>query len=189
MSEQLSLFTDEELGKSNIHLTKIYTKTGDKGITSLADNTRVKKFSPLIITVGFVDQANSAIGMVVFPEIQDVIDQIQNDLFDLGADLTGSKSIKITQEHIDWLETTIDKYNALIEPAHSFVLPTGQIHNARALVRAAELQVWWASEYEDVNHRIMIYLNRLSDLLFVLARYQNKGQEKLWRPNDGNRIQ
>lgn len=183
--EQQSLFTDEELGISNVHLTKIYTKTGDKGTTSLADMSRVKKVSPRIIAVGFVDQANSAIGMIEFPEIQEIIDQIQNDLFDLGADLTGSNNIKITKERVEYLETMIDMYNELIEPIHSFVLPTGQIHNARASVRSAEVQVWWASEYEDLNPLIMVYLNRLSDLLFVLARYQNKGTEKLWRPTKG----
>lgn len=165
-----------------VHLTKIYTKTGDNGTTSLANNERVKKDSPIIITIGAVDKANSAIGMIDFPEVQPIIDQIQNDLFDLGADLTGSDAIKITKDNVDYLEELIDGYNNLIDPIHSFVLPTGHIHNARAIVRDAEIHAWWAHECDDVNYLIPIYLNRLSDLLFVLARYQNRGKEKLWSP-------
>ena len=110
--------------------------------------------------------------------------KIQNDLFDLGADLTKSKTIKITQKYIDDLELYIDGTNALLEPLHSFVLPTGPIHNARAIVRRAELKVWWAMAYEkEMNELIPIYLNRLSDYLFVLARYDSMTQqETLWKP-------
>lgn len=166
-----------------VHLTKIYTKTGDKGQTSLADNTRDNKDSPLIIAVGAVDEANSAIGMIDGQGNQSIFNKIQNDLFDLGADLTKSKTIKITQKHIDDLELYIDGTNALLEPLNSFVLPTGPIHNARAVVRRAELKVWWAMAYEEeMNKLIPIYLNRLSDLLFVMARYYNKGNERLWQP-------
>lgn len=169
-----------------VHLTKIYTKTGDKGGTSLANGMRVNKISPLIQAIGDVDEANSAIG--VSPFHNDLTDKIQNDLFDLGADLAGSNTIKITQERIDWLESTIDILNKHLEPLHSFVLPTGPLHHARTVVRRAERSVWFAIEIHEYNDEmkfnslIPIYLNRLSDLLFVMARYYNVGNEKLWEP-------
>ena len=165
-----------------IHLTKIYTKTGDDGTTSLANNRREKKDSPLIISIGAIDEANSSIGLIPKDNNYEIFDQIQNDLFDLGADLSGSNTIKITQEYIDRLELYIDGTNALLKPLNSFVLPTGPIHFARTIVRKAELKIWWAMEYEDINKLIPVYLNRLSDLLFVLARYYNIGSEKLWVP-------
>ena len=172
-----------------VHLTKIYTKTGDKGQTSLADNTRDNKDSPLIIAVGAVDEANSAIGMIDGQGNQSIFNKIQNDLFDLGADLAGSKTIKITKDYIDRLELYIDGTNGLLEPLESFVLPTGPLHFARTVVRRAERKVWFAIELHDydeinINDFIPQYLNRLSDLLFVLARYYNKGNEKLWRVNE-----
>lgn len=163
-----------------VHLTKIYTRTGDTGTTSLANNRREKKDSPIIIALGAVDEANSAIGLIPKDGNHKLFDEMQNDLFDLGADLCGSDKIKITQDYIDRLETYIDGTNALLEPLNSFVLPTGPIHFARTVVRRAELKVWWAKEYEEINDLIPKYLNRLSDLLFVLARYYNKGNEKLW---------
>lgn len=163
-----------------VHLTKIYTKTGDDGTTSLANNRREKKDSPIIIALGAVDEANSAIGLIPQDGNYKIFNQVQNDLFDLGADLCGSDKIKITQEYIDRLETYIDGTNALLKPLNSFVLPTGPIHFARTVVRRAELKVWWATEYENINDLIPIYLNRLSDLLFVLARYYNKDKEILW---------
>ena len=168
-----------------VHLTKIYTKTGDSGTTSLANNKRVSKNNPIVIAMGKIDTANSVIGTIPKDENMNVFDQIQNDLFDLGADLCGSNSIKISQNHIDYLEMCIDGTNALLEPLNSFVLPTGQIHHARSLVREAELAVWDVMQYmkyEEINPLLVIYLNRLSDLLFVLARYYNKGNEKLWNP-------
>lgn len=161
-------------------LTKIYTKTGDSGTTSLANNKRVSKHNPIIIAIGKIDTANSVIGLIPKDENMNVFDQIQNDLFDLGADLCGSNNIKITQDHIDYLEMCIDGTNALLEPLSSFVLPTGPIHHARSLVREAELNLWGVMEHEEVNPLLVVYLNRLSDLLFVLARYYNKGNEKLW---------
>lgn len=169
-----------------IRLTKIYTKTGDEGITSIANNERVHKISPLIQAVGDIDEANSAIGLITGHGNQDIFDQIQNHLFDLGADLVGSNNFKITQNHIDILETYIDGTNALLQPLDSFVLPTGQIHFARTVVRRAERSVWMAIEIHEFNDNMTInrmipkYLNRLSDLLFVMARYYNKGNEKLW---------
>lgn len=165
-----------------VHLTKIYTRTGDNGTTSLANNKRVSKHSPIVVAMGKVDTANSAIGMIPKDANHELIDKIQNDLFDLGADLSGSKGIKITQAHIDYLETCIDGTNTLLEPLRSFVLPTGPIHYARTLIRESELKVWEAMEVEEINPLLVVYLNRLSDLLFVLARYYNSSNEKLWKP-------
>lgn len=167
-----------------VYLTKIYTKTGDKGETSIANNKRVKKNSPLIIAIGAVDEANSAIGMIPKDGNHEIFDQIQNNLFDLGADLAESKTIKITKDYIDTLELYIDGTNSLLKPLDSFVLPTGPIHFARTVVRRAEIQVLLAMDYEDINPLIAIYLNRLSDLLFVLARYYNNTNEKLWKPTN-----
>lgn len=168
-------------GALMVNLTKIYTKTGDDGFTSIANNQRLSKITPLIEAIGTVDEANSAIGMT---DRTDIIDSIQQDLFDLGAELAGSKDIKITPERIEWLESLIDDYNEYLEPLRSFILPTGPLHNARAIVRRAERTVWLAIEIHEANDEIKFsrdiprYLNRLSDLLFVMARYYN--MEKLW---------
>jgi cob(I)alamin adenosyltransferase len=163
-----------------VHLTRIYTKTGDDGKTSTATNERIDKSSDLIEAIGAVDEANSAIGMAT-EFYNDIIDRIQNDLFDLGAELSGAPTIIISEERITYLENIIDDYNGYLEPLHSFVLPTGAIHNARTVVRRAERQVW---KIEGINPNIAKYLNRLSDLLFVMARYHNKGNEKLWVPKN-----
>ena len=162
-------------------LTKIYTRTGDDGTTSIGGNERVPKSSVLIEAIGTVDEANSAIGMV---DRNDIIDRVQQDLFDLGAELAGSKTIKIKKDRINWLEDVIDDYNEYLEPLTSFILPTGPFHNARAVVRRAERSVWIAIEIHTditISELIPRYLNRLSDLLFVMARYYNK--EKLWESN------
>lgn len=163
-----------------VHLTRIYTKTGDDGKTSTATNERIDKSSDLIEAIGAVDEANSAIGMATEFH-NDIIDRIQNDLFDLGAELSGATTIVISEARITHLENIIDEYNEYLEPLHSFVLPTGAIHNARTVVRRAERQVW---KIEGINPNIAKYLNRLSDLLFVMARYHNKGNEKLWVPKN-----
>ena len=168
---------------SKNRLTKIYTRTGDEGLTSIGGNEQVYKTSPLIEAIGSVDEANSAIGMM---ERNDIVETIQQDLFDLGAELAGSKTIKITPERITWLENVIDDYNEYLGPLTSFILPTGPIHNARAVVRRAERGVWMAIAIHETNDEIKIsreipkYLNRLSDLLFVMARYYSKDTEKLW---------
>jgi cob(I)alamin adenosyltransferase len=175
----------------SIHLTRIYTKTGDEGSTSLANNVRTSKISPIIEAIGAVDEANSAIGMAL-EYYNDVIERIQNDLFDLGADLAGSSSMKISEDRITYLENVLDDYNSYLEPLNSFVLPTGALHNARTIVRRAERAVWMAIEIHEhnddfkINRNIPIYLNRLSDLLFVMARYHNKDKEKLWIPRNEN---
>jgi cob(I)alamin adenosyltransferase len=163
-----------------VHLTRIYTKTGDDGKTSTATNERIDKSSDLIEAIGAVDEANSAIGMATDFH-NDIIDRIQSDLFDLGAELSGAPTITISEERITHLENIIDDYNQYLEPLHSFVLPTGALHNARTVVRRAERQVW---KIEGINPNIAKYLNRLSDLLFVIARYHNKGNEKLWVPKN-----
>jgi len=156
----------------SIHLTRIYTKTGDDGGTSLANNVRTSKISPIIQAEYY----------------NDIIERIQNDLFDLGADLAGSKSMTISQDRVTYLENVIDDYNEHLEPLNSFVLPTGSLHNARTIVRRAERDVWMAIEIHEhnddfkINRNIPVYLNRLSDLLFVMARYHNKDKEKLWVP-------
>ncbi len=161
-----------------VRLTKIYTKTGDDGTTAIANNERVGKTDPIIEAIGSVDEANSAIGMCGIHN--DIIDTIQNDLFDLGADLAGSEKIRITEERIKYLEALIDDMNSYLEPLNSFVLPTGPVHFARTIVRRAERAVWDT----ECSPIIPQYLNRLSDLLFVMARYHNKGGEKLWKPNE-----
>ena len=163
-----------------VHLTRIYTKTGDNGKTSTATNERIDKSSDLIEAIGAVDEANSAIGMATDFH-NDIIDRIQSDLFDLGAELSGAPTITISEERITHLENIIDDYNQYLEPLHSFVLPTGALHNARTIVRRAERQVW---KIDGLNPNIAKYLNRLSDLLFVMARYHNKGNEKLWVPKN-----
>ena len=176
----------------NVRLTRIYTKTGDDGGTSLANNLRTHKTSPIIEAIGAVDEANSAIGLIPKDGNRQIFDKIQNDLFDLGADLAGSNSIKITKDYIDNIETYIDGTNALLEPLNSFILPTGPIHFARTIVRRAERSVWMAIEIHEnndeynINKNIPVYLNRLSDLLFVMARYYNKDSEKLWVPRNEN---
>ncbi len=157
-----------------VHLTKIYTKTGDEGFTDLANRERTFKTDSIIEAIGAVDEANSAIGLMPH---SDIVDYIQNDLFDLGADLARSQ-VKINEDRIKWLENVIDDHNEYLEPLRSFVLPTGPIHNARSIVRRAERRVW---AVDGVNPLIPKYLNRLSDLLFVMARYHNKGNEKLWQ--------
>jgi len=164
-----------------VHLTKIYTKTGDEGYTSNAKNQRLFKTDPIMEAIGAVDEANSAIGMAI-DEYNDIIERVQSDLFDLGAELAGAPTINISENRIIYLENVIDDYNEYLEPLRSFVLPTGPLHNARTIVRRAEREVW---KIENINLNIPKYLNRLSDLLFVMARYHNKGKEKLWVPNNG----
>lgn len=164
-----------------VHLTKIYTKTGDDGETSNANNERVLKTDPVMQAIGAIDEANSAIGMAT-DEYNDILEIVQSDLFDLGAELSGARTINISENRITYLENVIDDYNQYLEPLRSFVLPTGPLHNARTVVRRAEREVW---RLNNINYNIPKYLNRLSDLLFVMARYHNKGKEKLWVPSNG----
>lgn len=179
-----------------VKLTKIYTKTGDKGTTALGNNSRVPKWHPLIEAYATVDEANSQIGVVLnFGRVDEygysLLKQIQNELFDVGADLctpivniTNLEGIRITPEMVRNLEEEIDEYNATLKPLNSFVLPGGGqtsslLHVARTIVRRAERNAWKAREETYINPDALKYLNRLSDLLFVMARYFSL-DEQLW---------
>ena len=185
-----------------VRLDKIYTRSGDGGITSLANGERVPKHSLRVECYGSVDESNSYIGLARVNIKKGLISQdlgiVQNDLFDLGADLASpykkdkKKSLRITQNQIDRLENTIDKYNKSLKPLTSFVLPGGRtaaanLHVARTIVRRAERSTVLLSKEEQINPLVIKYLNRLSDLLFVCARYQNdKGKlDLLWDPGIG----
>ena len=166
-----------------VRLTSIYTGGGDTGETSLGDGSRVAKLDPRIVALGEVDELNSFVGWTGAG-----LDRIQNELFDLGADLSvpGGGRLQIEQEYIDRLEADIDEANAQLEPLKSFVLPGGsetaaRLYVARAVCRRAERAVLAA---DGANPLAAVYLNRLSDLLFVLARLANGGDEPLWRPGD-----
>jgi cob(I)alamin adenosyltransferase len=166
-----------------VRLTSIYTGGGDAGETSLGDGSRVSKLDPRIAALGEVDELNSVVGWCAAG-----LDRIQNELFDLGADLSvpGGDRLRIEQAYVDRLEAEIDEANAQLEPLKSFVLPGGtetaaRLYVARAVCRRAERAVL---AVDGVNPLAAIYLNRLSDLLFVLARLANGGDEPLWRPGD-----
>ena len=166
-----------------VRLTSIYTGGGDTGKTSLGDGSRVSKLDPRIAALGEVDELNSFVGWTGAG-----LDRIQNELFDLGADLSvpGGDRLRIEQPYIDRLEAEIDDANSRLEPLKSFVLPGGtetaaRLYVARAVCRRAERAVL---AVDRANPLAAIYLNRLSDLLFVLARAANGGDEPLWRPGD-----
>ena len=166
-----------------VRLTSIYTGGGDKGETSLGDGSRVSKLDPRIAALGDVDELNSVLGWCAAG-----LDRIQNELFDLGADLSvpGGDRLRIEQPSVDRLEAEIDAANSRLEPLKSFVLPGGtetaaRLYVARAVCRRAERAVL---AVDGANPLAAIYLNRLSDLLFVLARLANGGDELLWRPGD-----
>lgn len=180
-------------------LDKIYTRTGDDGKTSLGDGTRLPKFHLRVAAYGSVDEANSAIGVaslhVSDAEITKILKHIQNDLFDVGADLCrpqkadAASPLRVTEEQVTWLENQIDRFNAELAPLDSFVLPGGNpgaayLHHARTVTRRAEREVVRLSADAPVNSAVLHYMNRLSDLLFVLARFVNgKGKEDVrWQP-------
>jgi cob(I)alamin adenosyltransferase len=172
-----------------VRLTRIYTRTGDAGETSLGDGSRVSKTDPRVEAMGDVDELNSALGWALAAGKSGTLARIQNELFDLGADLSvpfveGDGKLRVTQESVDRLEAECDAENAELEPLKSFVLPGGseyaaRLFLARAVCRRAERQVL---EVDDVNPIVRTYLNRLSDLLFILARAANAGDESLWQP-------
>lgn len=182
-----------------VRLTKIYTKGGDRGETSLGDGARVAKHDLRVAAYGTVDEANAAIGLVRL-HTETVADamlaRIQNDLFDLGADLCrpgadagDTGMLRIQPEQVQRLEDEIDALNVSLQPLDSFVLPGGRpgaasLHQARTVVRRAERLVTELAGREPVNPLVIQYLNRLSDHLFVLARYLNdKGAaDVLWVP-------
>ncbi len=182
-----------------VRLTKIYTRTGDQGQTSLGDGQRVPKTDARIEAYGTVDELNSSIGLVLSTgppkNVRGWLERIQNELFDLGADLSVPESAKgdrlrVAQEQIDWLEGVCDTVNDELEPLKSFVLPGGtelaaRLHVARTVCRRAERRTVELAEDEPVNPLVVAYLNRLSDLLFILARAANLAadqSEPVWKP-------
>ena len=184
-----------------VRLNKIYTRTGDAGETGLADGSRIAKDHPRAQAVGDVDEANCAIGAALL-HIDDegargMLGAIQNEMFDLGADLAtpgenfapNEMTLRIVQSQIDRLEREIDCINAGLEPLRSFILPGGgggsaELHLARAIVRRAERSAVAAAREVALNPLALIYLNRLSDHLFVMARYlaRKDGGDVLWLP-------
>ena len=183
-----------------VKLNKIYTRTGDDGTTGLVDGSRCPKHSARINAMGLVDEANSAIGLAAVkmtgaPGAE--ITRIQNDLFDLGADLAtpgddfapSEMVLRIVTSQVDWLEQRIDAHNEKLEPLTSFILPGGselaaRLHIARATTRAAERAMVALADADAVNPAALAYINRLSDYLFVLARVVNdKGRMDVkWVP-------
>jgi cob(I)alamin adenosyltransferase len=179
-----------------VRLTRIYTGGGDRGETSLGDGTRVPKVDCRIAAFGAVDELNSQIGLVLSSDVPDgmrqVLTRVQNELFDLGADLSVpfgvTDRLRITDEQISSIEHDCDRFNADLPDLTSFVLPGGselaaRLHVARAVCRRAEREALEAAEQMDINQLALVYLNRLSDLLFILARTANSGGgEPLWKP-------
>lgn len=184
-----------------VHLTRIYTRTGDDGTTGLSDISRVAKTDARLVAYADCDEANAAIGAALAlghpdTQITDVLRQIQNDLFDAGADLSTPivenpkhPPLRIAQSYIDRLEGWCDAYNAGLPALKSFVLPGGSplsalLHVARTVVRRAERSAWAAVDAhpEGVSVLPAKYLNRLSDLLFILSRVANPDGDVLWRP-------
>lgn len=175
-------------------LSKIYTRTGDDGTTGLSDGSRVNKDSPRIEACGTVDELNSIIGMVLAYKLPDAVRRclidVQHDLFDLGGELSIPGSQTIKEADTERLETILDEFNDDLPHLKEFILPAGghatsTTHLARTVCRRAERRVITLAREEDVNSATISYLNRLSDLLFViarvLARFEN-GKEVLWRP-------
>lgn len=185
-----------------VNLTRIYTKTGDDGTTALGDMSRTSKNDPRLVAYADVDEANSAIGVVlsqpdVEVSVRDSLLRIQNELFDVGADLCTPvisnpkyPPLRVEAEYVTRLESEIDKFNSELNPLRSFVLPSGTaaaalLHVARTVVRRAERSTWAAmqSHGDQMSGLPAKYLNRLSDLLFVLARYANRADgDVLWQP-------
>jgi cob(I)alamin adenosyltransferase len=183
-----------------VRLTRIYTRGGDAGQTSLGGGRRVPKTDALVEAYGTVDELNSAIGFVLaepkLPEaMREPLARIQNELFDLGADISVPRSssdkrerLRIDEKRVQALERLCDDFNAELPELRSFVLPGGseaaaRVHLARAICRRAERRALAAAKEQDVNPVAIAYLNRLSDLLFIFARAANAGwDEPLWRP-------
>ncbi|MBR7824957.1 cob(I)yrinic acid a,c-diamide adenosyltransferase [Actinospica sp. MGRD01-02] len=186
-----------------VNLTRIYTRTGDDGTTRLGDMSKTSKTDPRLVAYADTDEANSNIGVAIAlgaldAEVVATLTRIQNELFDVGADLSNPivaepefPPLRIEQADVDRLERDCDRYNEALENLRSFILPGGTpgsalLHVARTVVRRAERSAWTAIDAnpETVNVLTAKYLNRLSDLLFILARYANKdaGGDVLWVP-------
>ena len=182
-----------------VRLTRIYTRGGDHGETSLGDGSRVTKLDQRIAASGAVDELNSVIGYALASgipaRIVPSLEQIQNELFDVGADLSvpfvrGDDRLRATEEMVDRIENLCDEFNADLPELKSFVLPGGTegaslLHVARSIARRAELKALEADAAFGVNPLALVYLNRLSDLLFIVSRWVNLDagtDEPLWRP-------
>jgi cob(I)alamin adenosyltransferase len=184
-----------------VRLTRIYTKTGDAGQTHLGDMSRVEKTDPRLVAYADVDETNSVLGVALAlgapgPELAELLRSIQNDLFDVGADLCNPvvpdpeyPPLRITAAYTERLEAACDEYNERVPKLTSFILPGGTaaaalLHQARVVARRAERSVWalLAADADRTNAETARYLNRLSDLLFILARTANPGGDILWEP-------
>jgi cob(I)alamin adenosyltransferase len=184
-----------------VRLTRIYTKTGDAGETHLGDMSRVSKTDARLHAFADVDEANSALGVAlalgsIEPAIAELLRSIQNDLFDVGADLATPVTpdpqfppLRITAAYTERLEAACDEYNATLPKLNSFILPGGTpaaalLHQARVITRRAERSVWalLQADADRTNAEAARYLNRLSDLLFILSRIANPGGDILWEP-------
>ena len=184
-----------------VHLTRIYTKTGDDGTTALGDMSRVRKTSARLAAYADVDEANSSLGVVLAlgqpaGDLATLLLQVQNDLFDLGADLCtpvvadpAYPPLRVTPDYTARLEAACDEHNGRLDKLSSFILPGGTpaaalLHVSRTVVRRAERSVWALLEQEPdaTSKEPALYLNRLSDLLFILSRVANPGGDVLWRP-------
>jgi cob(I)alamin adenosyltransferase len=181
-----------------VRLTRIYTRTGDEGETSLGDLSRVPKLDPRVVAYGVVDELNSQLGLVLAAELPEplrpVLERVQNELFDVGADVSlpaDREGLRVARTQVEALEADCDRFNAELPPLKSFVLPGGtevaaRLHVARTVCRRAELEALRAPGVSPVVH---VYLNRLSDLLFILARAANAAaglDEPLWKPGSSS---
>ena len=185
-------------------MTRIYTKTGDSGTTALGDMSRVAKTDPRVGAYAACDETNAVLGVALAlgnldPRIGDVLRRVQNDLFDLGADLCTPvvaepkyPPLRVTDAYVERLEGWCDEFNADLPALASFILPGGTagaalLHQARTVARRAERAGWELFEAEPAatNSAALLYLNRLSDLLFILSRVANSDGDVLWRPGGG----
>jgi ATP:cob(I)alamin adenosyltransferase len=180
-------------------LSKIYTRTGDTGTTGLGNGTRIDKDSLRVEVYGTVDELNSVIGMVLAEDMPDsareCLTDVQHNLFDLGGELCLPGHEAIAERHVLWLEEKLDVFNAELPPLKDFILPgggraTAACHFARTVCRRAERRVVSLARAEHLNPQVLIYLNRLSDLLFVIGRILARSEgasEILWQRNRGAR--
>jgi cob(I)alamin adenosyltransferase len=196
---------ERERGSSTVHLTRIYTRTGDDGTTALGDMSRVAKTDHRVAAYGDVDEANCAIGLALATgglddDVRALLTRIQNELFDVGADLCSPivespkwAALRIEAGYVEDLEAACDNYNSRLATLDSFILPGGTpgaaaLHLARTVTRRAERAVWTLLEAEPdaTNPLCAAYLNRLSDLLFILGRVANAATgDKTWSPRAG----
>ncbi len=189
-----------------VHITRVYTKVGDNGTSALGDGSRVSKTDPRLAAYADVDEANSAIGVAIAlggltGELTDVLRAVQNDLFDVGADLCAPvvpdpkyPPLRITESYVERLEAWCDEFNDRLEKLTSFILPGGTpaaalLHVARTVTRRAERGAWALIEVDAERTNVLAarYLNRLSDLLFVLSRVANPEGDVLWQPGGSQR--